>query len=467
MRKRVLNIATLIVLMCTVCLNAQAQKKQSFIADRVIAVIGDRMILQSDLQMAEAYMKEQNRIPFTEQFSEEEIAALLNQMMTQKLLAAQAQLDSLDLPEARVFTTVQERINEMIAEAGSAQALEQQRKKPIYMLREELTQQMREQMLAQLMIQDVQGKVIVTPDEVKSIIKGIGKDSLPLIPEQYQYSQIVIKAPSNEKTRTAVKEKLLDIRDRIMKGANFAALATLYSDDTQTAKKGGEMVATPQMVVAPFADAMVSLPIGGVSNIVETEYGFHIIQLISKNKTTGEYTVRHILMRSKFEAEDIQNAMIQLDSLKKEIEGKSITFEKAAEKYSHDENTKATGGVAVNSIMANNTGSAKMKSTKFFIDDLRYDYQALAGLKEGEVSAPFQAYDDSENIVYKIVRLDKRIPEHTADIKQDYIELVDVAKKIRMDQAFSKWLKTQKAKMYVRIEEPYSQFSIIKENWDK
>lgn len=467
MRKRVINISTLIVLMCAVCLNVQAQKKQSFVADRVIAVIGDRMILQSDLQMAEAYMKEQNKIPFSEQFSEEEIASLLNQMMTQKLLAAQAQLDSLSLPEARVITSVQERLNEMISQAGSTQALEQQRKKPLYMLRTEMEEQMREQMLSQLMIQEVQGKVIVTPDEVKSIIKGISKDSLPLIPEQYEYSQIVIKAPSNEKTRTAVKEKLLDIRDRIMKGANFAALATLYSDDPQTAKKGGEMVATPQMVVAPFADAMVSLPLGGVSNIVETEYGFHIIQLISKNKTNGEYTVRHILLRSKFEAEDIQNAMMQLDSIKKVIEDKNITFEKAAEKYSHDENTKFTGGIAVNSIMANATGSAKMKSTKFFIDDLRYDYEALAKLKEGELSAPFQTYDDSENIVYKVVRLDKRIAEHTADIKQDYIELVDVAKKIRMDQAFSKWLKAQKSKMYVRIEAPYNQYSIIKEAWDK
>ncbi|MEG0499778.1 MAG: hypothetical protein RR550_01490 [Rikenellaceae bacterium] len=201
MKKRFLNIAALIVLMCAICSSAEAQKKQSFIADRVIAVVGDRMILQSDLQMAEAYMKEQYQIPLSEKFSDEEVAHLLNQMMTQKLLAAQAQLDSLDLPEARVMTTVQERIDQMIEQAGSAQILEQQRKKPLYMLRMELTDQIREQMLAQLMTQHIQGKVIVTPDEVKSIIRGIDKDSLALIPEQYEYSQIVIKAPSNEKTR--------------------------------------------------------------------------------------------------------------------------------------------------------------------------------------------------------------------------------------------------------------------------
>lgn len=465
MRKRVLNIATLIVLMCAICSVSHAQKKEKFVVDRVIAVVGDRMILQSDLLMAEAYMKEQYRIPFTEEFSEEEKAQILNQMMTQKLLAAQAQLDSLELPETRVIAAVQERMDQMIAEAGSGAELEKQRNKPLYILRTELADQLREQMLGQLMTQDVQSKVIVTPDEVKSIIKGISEDSLPLIPEQYEYSQIVIKAPSNDATRNAVKERLLEIRDMIMKGGNFAALATLYSDDLETAKKGGEMEATPQMVVAPFADAMVSLPIGGVSNIVETEFGFHIIQLISKNN--GRYTVRHILMRSKFSLEDIEKAKTQLDSIKTAIEAKTITFEKAAEKYSHDEDTRFTGGVAVNSDEANMTGNAKKKSTKFFVDDLKGDYEALATLKEGEVSAPFQTYDNSGNLVCKIVMLNNKTPEHIANVKQDFAYLVDVAKNIKMQLTFDKWLKVQKARMYVRIEEPYNQFPIIKESWVK
>lgn len=465
MGKRFINIAALIVLMCAVCFNANAQKKQSFIADRVIAVIGNRMILQSDLQMAEAYVKEQNRIPFSEEFSDDEKAQLLNQMMTQKLLAAQAQLDSLDLPETRVLTAVQERIDEMIEQAGSAQELERQRRKPIYILRTELSDQLREQMLAQLMTQNVQNKITITPDEVKSIIRDLRKDSLPLIPEQYEYSQIVIKAPSNDKTRTEVKERLLSLRERIMKGENFAMLATLYSDDTESAKKGGEMVVTSQMVVPTFADAMVSLTVGGVSNIVETEYGFHIIQLISKNN--GKYTIRHILLRSKFADEDIKIAYNELDSIRTAIESKSITFASAAEKYSHDTDTKFTGGVAVNSEQANMTGNVKMKSTKFFVDELKGDYEALSKMKEGEISLPFQTYDNSGNIICKIVLLNKRIAEHTAEVKQDYTLLVDMAKDIKMKRAFEKWLIQQKAKMYVRIEAPYDQMDIIKANWSK
>lgn len=465
MRKGILNIALLMVLMCAFCSNVSAQKKQSFIADRVIAVIGDRIILQSDLQMSEAYYKEQNRIPFSEIFSDEEKALILNQMMTQKLLAAQAQLDSLTVNEARVLTATQERIEAMIEQAGSTQALEQQRRKPIYMLREEIREQFKEQMLAQMMTQEIQSKVIITPDEVKSIIKKISSDSLPLIPEQYEYSQIVIKAPATEETRNAVKERLLELRDRIMKGDNFAALATFYSDDTDTAKKGGEMTVTPQMMLAPFADAMVSLTVGGVSNIVETEYGFHIIQLIAKNG--DKYTVRHILLRPKFSIEDINNAMTQLDSIKKNIESGAITFAKAAEKHSQDEDTKFTGGIVVNSEQANNTGDVKMKSTKFFVNELRGDYEALSKLKEGEISEPYQTYDNSGNIVCKIVTLKKRTPEHIADIKQDYTMLVGYATNIKMENVFKKWLKEQKAKMYIRIEEPYNSMDIIKESWEK
>ncbi|MEG0499780.1 MAG: peptidylprolyl isomerase, partial [Rikenellaceae bacterium] len=173
------------------------------------------------------------------------------------------------------------------------------------------------------------------------------------------------------------------------------------------------------------------------------------------------------LMRSKFEAEDIATATTQLDSIRTAIENKSITFEKAAEKYSHDEDTKFTGGLAVNSAQANMSGSAKMKSNKFFIDELAGDAEALETLKEGEISAPFQTTDNPGNLVCKIVKLNKRIPAHTADIKQDYIYLVDVAREIKMQQTFDKWLKAQKAKMYVRIEEPYNQFPIIKASWDK
>lgn len=468
MRKLVLKTGALVVFMFAICsvATAQTHKKEVIVADRVIAVVGDRMILQSDLQMAEAYMKEKNSIPFTEEFTEEEKAYLLNQMMTQKLLAAQSQLDSLEVQDTRVLTAVQGRIDEMVAEAGSITALEQKQRKPIYMLRTELFDQMREQLMAETMTQHIQGKVIVTPDEVKGIIKGISKDSLPLIPEQYEYSQIVIKAPSNDVTRNAVKERLLEIRDRIMKGANFAALATLYSDDTETAKKGGEMLETsPQMVVAPFADAMVSLPVGGVSNIVETEYGFHLIQLIGKNN--GKYDVRHILMRTKFSVEDIEKASTQLDSIKAIIESDEITFAKAAEKYSHDDDTKFTGGVAVNSEEANYTGSVAKKRTTFYVDQLRGDYTALANLKEGEISKPFQTYDNSGNLVCKIVMLKNRLPEHIADIKQDYTYLVDVAKTIRMQEVFEKWLKVQKEKMYVRVEEPFNQFDVIKQAWVK
>lgn len=466
MRQRFLNIAILLLFVGTICGKsiAQESKREVIIADRVIAVIGERMILQSDLQMAEAYMKEQHRIPFSEEFSEEEKATLLNNMMAQKLLAAQAQLDSLDLPASQIQSNVDSRIEQIIESYGSIKAVEERYRKPMYMVRMELTEQLEEQGLAQMMTQDVYGRVKITPDEVKKIIKKIPKDSLPLIPDQYEYSHLVIKAPATEQTKNAVKEELLDLRVRVMEGANFAALATLYSDH-DSAKKGGEMTVTPQMVVPAFADEMVSLPVGGISNIIETEEGFHIIQLLGKNG--DKYNIRQILMRTKFSLSDLQVAMTKLDSIRTEILDENISFFEAVSQFSDDKDTKLTGGVVVNDIQAMYTGQVRLKTTKFFVDQLGADYQPLSGLKEGEISKPFQTYDDSGNLICKILVLTKKTPQHTADLKNDYSYLVDVATDIKTNEYFAKWLQKQKAKMYVRVEEPYSNYSLIKKEWDK
>ncbi len=443
---------------------AQDNKKEVIVADRVIAVIGDRMILQSDILMTEAYLKEQNGIPFTEKLTNDEVANMLNSMMTQKLLAAQAELDSLELPHANILQSVEARIGQLTEQLGSVQAIEQRYRKPLFMLRVELMDQMREQMLAQMMTEEIRSKVIITPKEVKSIIGKMDKDSLSIIPEQYEYSQIMLKAPSTEATRSAVKERLLEMRERIMNGANFSALATLYSDH-ESAKRGGNMTVTSQMVVPEFADAMVSLPIGGVSNIVETDEGFHIIQLVGKNG--DKYDIKHILMRTKFTLEDLQKAHARLDSIRTAIVDKSITFEEAAGKYSEDEATNKTGGTVVNSQQANYYGAVELKSTKFFVNELQSDYSALSSLKVGEVSEPFQSYDESGNIVYKIVRLDGKIKEHIANMKDDYSQLRELALSKKTDAVFQKWLKKQKERMYVRIEKPYSEYKIIKEAWDK
>lgn len=466
MRQGFLNIAILLLFVGSICSQsiAQESKKEVIIADRVIAVVGDRMILQSDLQMAEAYMKEQNRIPFSEEFSEDEKANLLNNMMSQKLLASQAQLDSLELPATHVQSNVESRMEQIIETYGSIKAVEERYRKPLYMIRVELADQLEEQSLAQLMTQDIQGRVKITPEEVKKIIKKIDRDSLPLMPDQYEYSHLVIKAPATENTKNAVKEELLEIRLRVMEGANFAALATLYSDH-ESAKKGGEMTVTPQMVVPAFADEMVSLPVGGISNIIETEEGYHIIQLLSKNG--DKYNIRQILMRTKFSLADLQVAINKLDSIRTEIVDKNITFAEAVSEFSEDKDTKLTGGVVVNNNQAMYTGQAKHKTTKFFVDELGADYRPLSTLEEGDISKPFQTYDDSGNLICKIVVLTNKIPQHTANLENDYSYLVDVATSIKTSEYYTKWLNKQKAKMYVRIEEPYSNYSIIKKEWDK
>ncbi len=466
MKENFLGLIALFMLTSIVSFKGYAQSgnKEVMIADKVIAVIGDRMILQSDLQMTAAYMKEQSGIPFSERLSDEEIGSLLNTMMTQKLLAAQAELDSLELPPANVLSAVENRISQLMEQFGSIQALEARYRKPLFMIRVDLMDQMREQMLAQLMQQDISSKVIITPKEVKKIIASVDADSIPLIPEQYEYSQIMIKAPSTEETRSAVKERLLEMREQIMNGSNFSALATLYSEH-DSAKRGGNMSVTPQMVVSEFADAMVSLPIGGVSNIIETEEGFHIIQLVSKSG--DKYNIKHILMRTKFNLEDIQKGTAKLDSIRTEVIDGKLTFAEAATKYSDDENTSKIGGTMVNSKEANYYGSVELKSTFFFVNDLAGDYEALSTLKVGEISAPFRTYDESGNLVLKIVRLDNKVAEHKADFKQDYSFLREMALSRKVEAEFNRWMERQKARMYVRIEAPYRDYEIIHKLWSK
>ncbi len=456
----------LMMLISTFAVSGYSQngEKEVIIADRVIAVIGDRMILQSDLLMTEAYMKEQAGIPLSENLTDDEMAMLLNNMMTQKLLAAQAELDSLEVSHGDILASVEGRVAQLLDQYGSIQAVENKFGKAMYMLRAELMDQMKEQMLAQTMTNEIRSKVTITPREVKEIIGKMDKDSLTLIPEQYEYSQILFKAPSTEETRSAVKERLLGMREEIMNGKSLAAFARMYSDH-ESGNVGGEMTVTPQMVYPEFADAMVSLPIGGISNIVETEEGYHLIELLSKNN--DRYTIRQILLRTQFSLIDQEKASLRLDSIRTEIDDKNITFEEAASKFSEDENTKITGGKMVNSIQSDQYGAAQLKSSQFFVNELGGDYRALSGLKEGEISAPFISHDETGNVVVKMVRLDKRSKEHIADLKRDYNHLKDMALSKKTDTTFQKWLQKQKERIYVRIEKPYRDYAIIKEAWDK
>lgn len=438
-----------------------------FLADEVIAVVGDKMILLSDLEMALMYTRQYAGVPLMAEITPEEETRILNEMLLQKLFATKAEKDTLlTVNPVEISNNVEKRINELIQEYGSIRELERVSNKPIFMIRDEMNKQAREENLASMLQGKIQGKVIITPAEVKKMIARIPKDSLPLIATQYEYAHIVKKTPSDVAARMAVKEQLLELRNRIINGESFEALARIYSDDTNSALQGGDMGYQPiDYFTPPFADGFVPLSIGQVSNIVETEYGFHIIQLLDKKNDL--YHVRHILIRPKFTIAQKNEALRELDSIAAAIRGGEVTFAEAAAKYSQDSDSKDNGGVVINNQKANNYRDLRYQSTRFFIDELRDDYAYLKDLKEGEISESFSSFDETGNTVCKIVMLIDVIPEHISNMDDDYTALVDYALGQKKKEVLTKWVKENIASTYIRLEPPYVDYDFGELDWAK
>jgi peptidyl-prolyl cis-trans isomerase SurA len=258
-------------------------------------------------------------------------------------------------------------------------------------------------------------------------------DELPIVPIKYQLSQICIY-PDREAANRAVKEKLLALRERIINGEKFATLARIYSEDTGSARKGGELGMASKSIFWPaFSDAAMSLKPGVISQIVETPDGFHIIEVLQKQGDM--FNARHILMKPQYTEEDRQKGFHQLDSLKTEIQNGAVTFSLAAKFYSEDAATKTNGGQMADP----NTGSAYFEK-----DQLKpQDYQAIKDLKEGEISDPVESLDNegrSGNTVYKIIRVDKIIPAHTASFENDYSQLISQVKQIKQTKAINDFI---------------------------
>lgn len=388
-------------------------------------------------------------------------------MLLQKLFATQAEKDTLlTVNPTEISNNVEKRVNELIQEYGSIRELERVSNKPIFMIRDEMNKQAREENLANMLKNKIQSKVIITPAEVNKMIGRIPKDSLPLIATQYEYAHIVKKTPSDVAARMAVKEQLLELRNRIINGESFEALARIYSDDTNSAMEGGDLGYRPIDFFTPsYVDGFIPLSPGQVSNIVETEYGFHIIQLLDKKNDL--YRTRHILIRPKFTIAQKNEALRELDSIAGAIRAGKCSFAEAASKYSQDSESKDNGGLVLNNEKANNYRDLRLQSTRFFIDELRDDYAYLKDLKKGEVSESFSTFDETGNTVCKIVQLIDVIPEHTANMNDDYTALVDYALEQKRKDELTKWVKENIASMYIRLEPPYVNYDFGGLDWAK
>lgn len=417
--KNLMKIFAVPAMMLGVCLTASAQR-YSGVVDKTVAVIGNEMVSLSNIEAEVQVMRAQGGSSDRNMRCE-----ILEQIMESKLFLMQARVDSLTVNDDMVESQLSGRLDEVRTALGGDEGVEEYFGKSVAKLRADWKQQFQDQSLTQ----QEQGNIAdavpdMTPYDVKQYLDTVDVSSLPEVPTKYQMSQICIY-PDREAAALAVREKLLALRERIINGEKFATLARIYSEDTGSARKGGELGMASKSIFWPqFSDAAMSLRPGTISQIVETPDGFHIIEVIEKKGDM--FNARHILIRPEYTQDDQDKAFKTLDSLRTEINAQAVSFELAARFYSEDPATRTNGGQMADP----NTGSAY-----FEVDQIKpQDYAAIQDLQEGEISAPIASLDNEGrdgNLVYKIIRLDKVLPSHTATFEHDF---TDIAAQVKYEK---------------------------------
>lgn len=436
-----------------------AQKYQS-LADKTVAVIGGEFVMLSEVE-------QEVRMQRARGYASDKAmrCTILETILENKILLTQAKVDSLSINHEMVAANLNDRISSILTDLGGEEAVERYFGKSVAKLREEWRRQLEDMTLIQSEQMEIAKRIPeISPYDVRSYLDTTNVADLPEIPVQYQMSQICIY-PDREAAKLAAKEKLLDIRERIVAGEKFTTLARLYSQDPSNARIGGDLgMASKTVFWTSFSDAAMALRPGMVSNIVETPDGFHIIEMVEKKGDM--FHARHILIKPEYTSDDMEKGFAKLDSIRTEIMDKKIDFDKAARRFSEDPATRTNGGQMADP----NTGSSY-----FAIDQMKpADYRAVAGLKVGDITEPFESTDnegrgafsnDGGNLVYKIVKLDNIIPAHAATIDRDYDVLYGRVQNIKQNQALDDFISKKIKETYIVIDPMFADCEFSRSGW--
>ena len=417
---------------------APSKAQESQVIDRVVAVVGQNIILQSDIEAKYMQYRLQGGIKGSASSIRCEI---LEDLMFEKLMLNQAEMDSITVTDEQVEAEVEQLVRYFVSQLGSQENLEKYYKKTMPEIKDELRRMRKDQMLVEQVQQTILANVEVTPAEVKKCYYNIPKDSIPMVNSKYEIAHLVKKPPITLDEKLAVKDRLYKMRKRILDGERFSTLALLYSEDPGSAKKGGELGFHGRGEFAPeFEAAAFNLRDGEISEVVETEFGFHIIQMIERR---GDFiNVRHILLTVKVSLEALQVAYDQLDSIANLIHKDSLTFDEAVRKFS-DEKDKMSGGILVNP----NSGST-------LFDAAELDQQVsvtINKMKVGEISAPVPMKTADNKDAYRILYLKKKTAPHKANLKDDYTLICDWAMQKKREEIINKWIANNSQKAYIKV----------------
>lgn len=445
---RFIRINSLLLITCLFSLGSFAQPK---VLDGVIAIVGDEIATKSEVEIKYTALVTQGA-----DINDNTRCEVFEDLMFSKLLLNQAKVDSIEISDSQVEGELDRRIRYYIGQFGSEEAMERYYKKTIPKIKDEMRKSLREQLLIQGMQGNITAGVKVTPDEVDQYYKSIPEDSLPLINAEVEVAKIVAYAPTSQVTIKAVKDKLREYKKRIQEGEKFSTIAVLYSEDTESAKRGGEIGFVGRAEVEPeFSAASFSLKEGQVSPIVKTKYGYHIIQLIERRGT--KVNVRHILLKPKLDPNSMDKAKRKLDSIANLISADSISFANAAKRFSDDEETNKSGGLIVNPYTS---------SSMYSMDDLDPSlFFVIDKMEKGEVSLPVQIQDPRSKPGYQLIMLRKRTEPHKANLKDDYQKIKSAALANKEQEELQKWIQRAINNTYIKIAPEYTKGCKFQQDW--
>lgn len=427
-------------------ITSELRGQSGVVVDEIIGRVDDYIVLRSELEST--YLDILSR---GERISGNTKCAVLKDLITTKLLVAKAEIDSVLVDDSQVDQELNSRMAIIINQIGSEEEIERYYNKTIAEFKRELFDDIKEQLVARKMRQEVLNEIEVSPEEVKEFYDGIPRDSLPYFSTQVKVSQIVKSPEVGREQKEKVRNELISIRDRILNGESFEILATLYSQDPGSAQNGGNLGFVGRGAFQPEFEAEVfRLKPGEISMPIETQFGYHIIQLIEKRGNL--FNSRHILLQPDFSDEDVAKTIQFLDSLKGVAYSDSVTFEELAREYSDDKFTSSFGGYFTDAMGGENVLVEELDPVIFFTIDT---------MDVGDISVPFESRTDDGKLAYKLIYYKEKIPPHLGNLESDYQRFRTFSLNKKQNEELNEWFEDAKKEVFIKIDPEYDPCEIL------
>ena len=433
-------------IICSYSFKGISQESTGVVVDEIIVRVDDYIVLRSELEST--YLDILSR---GERISGNTKCAVLKDLITNKLLVAKAEIDSVLVEDGQVDQELNSRMALIINQVGSEDEIEKYYNKTIAEFKKELFDDIKEQLIVRKMRQEILADVVVSPEEVKDFYESVPSDSLPYFSTQVKVSQIVKVPEVGKEQKDKTRGELLKIRDKILNGESFEILATLNSQDPGSAQNGGNLGFVGRGSFQPeFEAAVFKLKEGEISMPIETEFGFHLIQLVEKRGNL--FNSRHILLQPDFSDSDIQRTKDFLDSLKALAYSDSVSFEELAREYSDDKFTSSFGGYFTDAMGSENVLVEELDPVIFFTIDT---------MDVNQISVPFESRTDDGKIAYKLIFFKEKIPPHLGNLEEDYQRFRNFTLNRKQGIELDKWFEKARKEVFINVDPEYNSCNII------